>query len=773
MLRLLTFGGLSLEADDGRRGLLDGQRKALALLVLVAHAGARGVARDRLLALLWPESSQERARGALKQMLHGMRRDLGEERLTLGTTELRLDPDVVSWDAAELEQALAGDDLEAAVALYRGPFLDGFHLAGVPEFERWLDEERARLARRAAGALETLAARAAAAGDHAAAAQWWRRLAAMDPFATRAALGLMAALHAAGDRAAALQHARIHETLVREELGAPPDPAVSALAEEIRNAPAPPARPLVVAADVAPAQAQVTHGAAVTEADDHATPARRRRLRTPALAAAAVLVLAAAVLLARAALARPDAPAGAAVARDSVPAIAVLPFVDMSPEHDAEYFSDGISEELINALTAVEGLRVVSRTSSFAFKGKNADIGEIGRRLGAHYVLEGSVRTAEDQLRITAQLISVADGYHLWSKIYERRLGDVFAVQEEISRAIVDTLKVALGGAPETRLARAPADLEAYRLFLQGRYWFNSREPDALERAAQFYRQAIARDPSFAAAHAGLAESLSMLAAMSRVPPGAAMPAARQAALRALELDPQLSAAHAALGHVQTWYEWDWDGAEASFRRALELSPGNGAARHWYSVHLGTLGRFDEAVAQNERAIELDPAAVLLRTTLGIRRYLARDDARALEEFRAALELAPGNGPALVWSGVVQAKLGRPAPALAAADSGYRAAPWPMLGAWRAYAYALAGRRADALAQVRALEQAPHEQYLLPSVVARVYIALDQPDRAFEWLERAYRERDGWLSYVRTDPAFDPVRSDARFGELLRRMKLE
>ncbi|MGH7507263.1 MAG: BTAD domain-containing putative transcriptional regulator [Longimicrobiales bacterium] len=778
MLRLLTFGGLGLETQEGRPSHLEGQRKSLALLALLAAAGTRGVSRDKLLAFLWPESSDERARGALKQMFHGLRRELDVERLTIGTNELRLNPEEISADATEFDAALAHGDFERAVALYTGAFLDGFYLKDVPEFERWVEEERTRLARRAAGALETLAVRATEQSDHRSAAEWWRRLAGIDPLSSRAALGLMAALFAAGDRAGALQYARSYDRLTHEELGAPPDAAITALADEIRTAVVKPSPPPPTGARPSFVPALQVEDTLEPEADHHPEPASPRR--APGLfyaVAGAVLVLAVYAVLGRPWRAGTDRSPPSAVATIPVgtpPAIAVLPFLDLSPNRDAEYFSDGVSEEVINALTHVEGLHVAARTSSFAFKGGKADIAEIGRRLHVGYVLEGSVRKDHDRLRISAQLISAADGFHLWSETYDRELKDVFDIQEEISRAVVGALEIELGSGVGTRLIRnTTGSMEAYNLYLRGRYHFNAREPQALEQAVRIFEQAIAKDSAFAPAHAALAESLTLLCAHAIVSPRQAMPRARAAALEALALDPELGEAHAALGHIQTWYDWDWAGADVSFRRAIELSPSNASARHWYSVYLAAVGRLDDAVAENERAIELNPVSVLLRTTLGIRLFLVRDYRRALEQFRATLELDPTNGPALVWLGVASAHAGAGDRAIAAADSGFRNASWTMLGAWRAYTYAVAGHHREAREQLRALEHRVDSAYVPPSVIARVYAALDERDSAFSWLERAYEERDGWLGFLTVDPSFDPLRSDPRYRQLIRKIGLE
>jgi TolB-like protein len=299
----------------------------------------------------------------------------------------------------------------------------------------------------------------------------------------------------------------------------------------------------------------------------------------------------------------PKAPATAAVnprSPASGPSVAVLPFTNLSPEPGNEYFSDGMTEELITALGKVAGLRVVARTSAFAFKGRNADVREIGHALNVGTVLEGSVRRAGHRLRVTAQLINVADGYHLWADEYDRELRDVFQVQDELARAIVGALRVPLQlmALPDSALVRvATADPGAHDLYLQGRVFWNQRTPSALQTAARYFERAIARDSTYAEAYAGLAEAYVLLPEYADAPPRETFAKVKAAALRALTLDSTLGQAHAALGYAYMRYDWDWRGAEREFRRAVALTPSYPTAHQWYALYLITVGRSEEALA--------------------------------------------------------------------------------------------------------------------------------------------------------------------------------
>ncbi|MEJ2722384.1 MAG: protein kinase, partial [bacterium] len=323
--------------------------------------------------------------------------------------------------------------------------------------------------------------------------------------------------------------------------------------------------------------------------------------------------------------------------------IAVLPFADVSQKKDQDYLCDGIAEELINHLAKVEGLHVVARTSAFSFKDKNEDIREIGRRLGVETLLEGSVRKAGDRLRITAQLINATDGYHLWSERYDREMEDVFTIQDDITMAIVDKLKITLLGKEKDALVkRHTEDVEAYNLYLKGRFFWNKRTETGYLKGLEYFRQATEQDPSYASAYAGVADSYDLLGWYGYLSPQEAFPRARQAAEKARDLDDSLAEAHASLGWISTNYDWDWKSAEKEYNRALELNANYATAHQWYAEFLTYMGRHDDSVLEMRRALELDPLSLIINNDLGQVYYFARRYDEAIFQLRKTLEMDPG-----------------------------------------------------------------------------------------------------------------------------------
>lgn len=455
----------------------------------------------------------------------------------------------------------------------------------------------------------------------------------------------------------------------------------------------------------------------------------------------------------------------------AIRSVAVLPFADLSAAQDQEFFSDGIAEELISALSRLPGLRVMARTSSFAFKGTHADAREIGRRLGVEAALEGSVRTAGDRVRIAAQLIDVKTGFQLWSETYERRMDDVFAIQDNIARAIAAALDVRLTGGPAPLVPRSTADIDAYTLYLKGRYFWNMRTQTGLERAAQYFQQAIARDPALAVAHAGLADTYMMLNVWGYAPPQETIPQAEAAVRRALQLNPDLAEAHASLGLLSIWGAWDWAAADAAFRRAIELNPGYATGYHWYSLYLTAIGRTEESLAAIRHAAELDPLSLIISTILGTRLFFARRYQEAIAQLRSTLELQADYEPARLWLGRGYVAVGRLAEAEAVLDAARRQNPTsPILNAAVSYGYAVMGRDREAQAILEALLARPGDAYVPAYWIAIVYVGLGDRPRALDWLERARRDGDGWLINVRADPAFDGLRGEPRFEALIGRM---
>ena len=489
------------------------------------------------------------------------------------------------------------------------------------------------------------------------------------------------------------------------------------------------------------------------------------RVIVPPLALVAIV---AGYLLARKSHPRPASPDSSS--------IAVLPFVNLSSDKENEYFSDGLTDDLIDALTKVQGLRVVARGSAFQFKGKNPDIRAVGRQLNVATVLEGSVQRSGGRLRITAQLSSVADGYHVWSETYDRRLADVFAVQDEISRAIVAALEVRVAGHPGGRLVQSSTqDLEAYNLYLQGRFHLNKWRPEGARKGIEYFAQAIAKDPGYAPAYTGMADCYTWLGVFGWSEVRQAMPQARQAANRALQLDETLAAAHVSLGYVKALYDWDWPGAEREFKRALELSPGDADVHFAYSVtYLTPLGRLDEALAEIQRALALDPLSPYKITGAGMIYSDRREYDLAVEQFRKAIELDPSFYHAYEELRGVETVRGRPAAAEAVMQAMRAAFPNVDDASARARLAAQQGRQAEArkLIENWIRECNRTERPGKSCYAAQVYASIGEKDLAFEWLEKAYEERSPLLVYAKVMPYYDTLRSDPRFTSLLKRLGL-
>ena len=459
--------------------------------------------------------------------------------------------------------------------------------------------------------------------------------------------------------------------------------------------------------------------------------------------------------------------------------IAVLPFTDMSAEPGNEYFGEGMAEEIINALTSLEALRVAARTSSFAFKGQNVDARTIGQRLDVAAILEGSVRRAGDRLRITAQLINVADGYHLWSQRYDRTMADVFSIQDEISRAIVESLKVKLLGREDTRLVRPPTDnLDAYNLYLKGRYFWSQRG-EGLQKALDSFARAIEKDPNYAAPLTGIADCNNMLAWYGITPPREAFAAARQAALRALSIDGYSAEAHTSLAFIKLFHDWDWRGAEQGFLQSLRLKPGYATAHHWYGEYLLAAGRFDEAIAEANRALESDPLGLIIHAYSGLVFYFARRFDDAITVCQRALEMEQAFIPThlwlgLAWLGLAHQQSGRLQDAVEVLQE---AASFPSSGqfllGFLGHAQGRAGRHQDAQRTLEELHAMAGRTYVSPFSIALVHLGLEEIQESISWLERALDERTCWLVWVGVDPMFDSLREEPRFQAIVARMGLD
>ena len=467
--------------------------------------------------------------------------------------------------------------------------------------------------------------------------------------------------------------------------------------------------------------------------------------------------------------ARGSTGSGAALPRH---AIAVLPFRNLSAEAENDYFCDGLAEELLNALAKIDGFKVAARTSAFAFRDKPAGISEIGRALGVTTVLEGSVRTSRGRMRIAVQLVNAADGFHLWSERYDREMRDIFDVQDEITLAIVDALKIKLFGDERTAaLKRGTENAEAHELYLRGRFSWNQRTAEAVRRAADYYQEAIAQDPRYALAHAGLAECYVLYPWLSVAPPHDSMPKARTAALRALEIDDDLAEAHAALGVYLSFYAWDQPASERELRRAIELKPSSATAYHWLgNIALLAMGRWDESLAAERRAGELDPLSLSIASDTGVTLLYARRFDEAIAQFRRTLAVDPKFYVARYHLGLTLHARGEYDAAIAEYRICLASDDDPWVTALLAFSLAKAGRRGEALEQRAKLIAESAGRYVPNVGLAIVHAALGENDEALRWLERDFEERSLFPPFYAWDPVFDDLRADPRFADLVHRV---
>jgi serine/threonine-protein kinase len=465
--------------------------------------------------------------------------------------------------------------------------------------------------------------------------------------------------------------------------------------------------------------------------------------------------------------------------------VAVLPFVDMSPQKDQEYFCDGMAEELINALSQIPALRVVSRTSSFQFKGKTDDVRTIGQRLGVRTLLEGSVRTAGERMRIGARLTNVANGYQLWSSQFDREIKDVFAVQGEIAASILAALRVTLIMPADAPLVQPHTGApEVYKLYLKGRHEWNKRTEDGLLRSIEYFQEAIDRDPGYARAHAGLADSYVLLGVYGIRPPAEVMPKAKATASRALEeaadasiagqADTGLAAVYTTLGCVEAVYEWSWEKAERHFREAIERDPKYPTAHHWYATNcLVPMRRFEEAAREIRIAQESDPLSPAIQTSLGLVHYFAGRFEEAAAALRQTLETDAGFAMAHFFLGQAYMRMERADDALAALGNASRLSPGSAeFRAGLGNACALAGQTDRARRILEELKQRRRERYVSAALIAEVHAGLGETEEALSWLGEAERERSPELCWIGVRPAFSRLRTQPRFVELVRAVGL-
>ncbi len=459
--------------------------------------------------------------------------------------------------------------------------------------------------------------------------------------------------------------------------------------------------------------------------------------------------------------------------------LAVLPFENLTGDAGQDYFSDGLTEEMIAQLGHLDPqhLGVIGRTSVMHYKDTHEPLQQIGRELGVQYVLEGSVRRDANKVRVSAQLNQVRDQAHVWARQYDRELINLLALQGEIAQEIADGIQLTLGDHKRIDSAHqaplTPNAYEAYDLYLKGRYFWNKRTPPGFQRAVEYFQQAVAKDPDYARAYAGLSDSYALMSGYSFAPQNEFMPKARAAALRAVELDNNLAEAHTSLALITENYDWDWQNAEKEYRLAIQLDPNYATAHHWYAEYLAHQGRFDEAFAESERARQLDPLSLIIATDDGAILYFSRQYDRAIAKFRSVLDMEP-NFPRAHLLVFAYVEKGMFADALADIEKWRRIDDVHLPGIWaiEAYVYGRSGQQVEAQRALEKLQQLNRRRQIDPATIALAYVGMDNKDEAFAWLQRAYSERSNALTALKVDPIYDPLRSDPRFQELLRRVGL-
>lgn len=721
MIELRTLGSLTADDPDGRGSASPLTRsKPLGLLVYLTLAQPRGYRRrDVVLPVFWPELGQTHARTALRKALHILRQHLGEQVvLNRGVEEIGVDRSLVWCDAIEFENAISAGRLADALALYRGTLLEGVYVAGAPDFEDWLELERARLRQSAIAAAWRLAESTQRAGSVRAAADWARRAVALALFDEAAVRRLIALLAGTGDRAGALWAADDLAARLKREYGTEPAPETAALIDSIRNR----------VGDVGASEP----------------------LAPPVYSGV------------------PDLDTRV----QSRSSITVLPFLNLTGDADFEYFCDGMTEELTSTLARTGHLRVVARTSAFLFKGREIDVRRVGDALGARTVIEGSIRRVDSRIRVTVQLVDTASGYHLWAENYDQDFDDVIAVQNAIARDVVTVLRSRLDEGWDALLSRRAAESrQVYQLHLKGHYHLRRRSPDDIRKAIRYFEEAIRLSPDHAPSHAGLAVCWSDLPVYTGMAPREAYPRAKNAAERALELDDSIAAAHMALAFAVLVLDWDWKTAEQAIDRALELDPSLPYARSWKALYmLAPRGRFHEAITEIRGARSDDPLSLPINAYVGMIDFFAGRYDDAIEAARQALDLDAGLPLAHWVLGMAGEMSGDLQEAIAcfqrAADLTGQS---PLMLAQLARALARAGRLGDAR---EILPRIAGSDGSLGYFVGPTHLMLGDTDQAVRCLDAAFRERSNYILMLGVDPFYDPLRSHPDVRAMLQRIGL-
>jgi serine/threonine protein kinase/tetratricopeptide (TPR) repeat protein len=461
--------------------------------------------------------------------------------------------------------------------------------------------------------------------------------------------------------------------------------------------------------------------------------------------------------------------------QEPIDSIAVLPLENLSGNPEQEYFSDGMTDALISNLAKIGGLKVISRTSVMQYKGKKKSLPEIARELNVEAVVEGSVLSSGQRVRVTAQLIEAKTDRHIWNNSYERDFRDILTLQNEIAKAIAQEIQIRLTPQEEKRLAAtSQVSPEAYQAYLRGRFFWNKRSEEGLKKAVDYFKEAIEKDPDFSLSYVGLADSYSILPQYSPVASNEAYLKSKEAALKALEIDPSLAEGHASLALIINSYDLDFESAEREYKRAIELNPGYATAHHWYAFLLMHLGRHDESIKEIELARDLDPLSLIINANVGFMLYFAGRYDEALEQYMNTMEIDPNFAELHWYIGMAYEQKGM----LDEAEKEFSRAITLSGGFTKyftslAHAYAMAGKREEALKVIDELRELSKQEYISPYHMASIYDALDEKDKAFEWLEKASEINDIWLSYLKVDPSFLKIRPDPRFKAFLEKVGFE
>ncbi len=453
--------------------------------------------------------------------------------------------------------------------------------------------------------------------------------------------------------------------------------------------------------------------------------------------------------------------------------LAVLPFENLSADSKYEYFADGMTDALITELTQISGLRVISRSSVMRFRGTHKPLSEVAQELNVEVVVEGAVLFVGDKVRVTSQLADAASDRYLWGESYERDLREILALQRKLARAITRGIRVKLTPGEQARLAAVPTvSPEVYQTYLKGRYHWNRRTEESLRKAVASFEKAIAMDPTYAPAYAGLADAYGMLAYYSHMPPREAFPRAKSAVRRALEIDDGASEAHTSLGYITQVYDWDWTEAEREYRRAIEINPGYATGHHWRATYFLMEGQFNEAIGEIRKAQELDPLSLIINTTVGSIRYCMREYDKTIEQCRKTIDLDESFPAPHSYMGRAYLQNSRFADAIREFSRALElSGRSPRYLEELAYGYAAAGRREEARQLLQEMMTLSATRYVSPYYISLVYVGLGDLEQAFRWLDRAIEERSAELIWLKVDPRLDTLRSDPRYDALLEQVR--